>query len=240
GTRGNRLGLYIYDPELGKVVKDFGSIGPSHPNGAWSRYVMGVDDTHAYLASGMIPAWCLVAVNLQTGEEKGVLEFPTDRVMDIIEHFPGCFARIPQGSGIPDKEYWLYHGEAFLMTNSTPPWPGKASAWDKAVAKPEVYFDQIDPDSEGNAVLWHRSHQAADREKGSGWKSIRLAGVPSYPHRINPLSVLPDGRLYGTGDDYTGTFIFDPKTDEATYCGPRTGLAPYTAIVCEGKLYLSG
>jgi hypothetical protein len=240
GTRGNRLGLYIYDPKLGKVVKDFGSVGPSHPNGAWSRYVMGVDDTHAYLASGMIPAWYLVAVNLQTGEEKVLLESPTERVMDIIEHFPGCFARIPQGSGIPDKEYWLYHGEAILMTNSTPPWPGKASPWDKAVAKPEVYFDQIDPDLEGNAVLSHRPREAADREKNSGWKSIRLAGVPTYPHRINPLSVLPDGRLYGTGDDYVGTFIFDPKTDQTTYCGPRTGLAPYTTIVCGGKLYLSG
>ena len=78
GTRGNRVGLYIYDPELRKVVKDFGPIGPSHPNGAWSRYVMGVDDTHAYIASGMIPAWYLVAVNLQTGEEKVLIESPTN------------------------------------------------------------------------------------------------------------------------------------------------------------------
>jgi hypothetical protein len=160
--------------------------------------------------------------------------------MDIIEHFPGSFARIPQGSGIPDKEYWLYHGEAILMTNSTSPWPGKLSPWDKAVAKPEAYFDQIDPDVDGNAVLWHRSREASGPEKNSGWKSIRLAGVPTYPHRINPLSVLPDGRLYGTGDDYAGTFIFDPKTDQTTYCGPRTGLAPYTTIECGGKLYLSG
>ena len=139
GTRGNQVGLYIYDPNLAKVVKDFGPVGPSHPNGAWSRYVMGVDDTHAYIASGMIPAWYLVAVNLQTGEEKVLLESPTERVMDIIEQFPGAYARVPQGNSAPDKEYWLYHGEAMLMTNSTPPWPGKASPWDKAVAKPEVH-----------------------------------------------------------------------------------------------------
>ncbi len=73
GTRGNQLGLYIYDPKLGKVVKDFGPVGPSHPNGAWSRYVMGVDDTHAYIASGMIPAWYLAAVNLESGEQKASL-----------------------------------------------------------------------------------------------------------------------------------------------------------------------
>ncbi len=258
GTRGNRVGLYIYDPKLGKVVKDFGSVGPSHPNGAWSRYVMGVDDTHAYIASGMIPAWYLVAVNLETGEQKVLLESPTERKMDILEQFPGAYARIPQGGGAPDKEYWLYHGQALPKLNDTPPWPGNASPWDKAMPRPEVYFDQIDPDVEGNAVVWYRSQEDAKAEKtlrsdgasieksddarlkALGWKSVRLEGVPAYPHRINPLSILPDGRLYGTGDDYVGTFIFDPKTDQSTYCGPRTGLAPYTTIVCGGKLYSSG
>jgi hypothetical protein len=122
------------------------------------------------------------------------------------------------------------------------------------VPKPEVYFGQIDPDENGSAVLWYRSREdaTAEKEKATrgaatntkpeelGWKSIRLEGAQTYPHRINPLSVLPDGRLYGTGDDYVGTFIFDPKTDQTTYCGPRTGLAPYTTIVFGGKLYSSG
>ncbi len=103
GTRGNRVGLYIYDPKLRKVVKDFGPVGPSHPNGAWSRYVMGVDDTHAYIASGMIPAWYLVAVNLQTGEEKVLLESPTERVMDIVESFPGAWAIVPQEADAPGR-----------------------------------------------------------------------------------------------------------------------------------------
>jgi outer membrane protein assembly factor BamB len=234
GTRDNRVGLYIYDPKLGKVVKDFGPVGPSHPNGAWSRYVMGVDDTHAYIASGMIPAWYLVAVNLASGEEKVLLESPTERVMDIIESFPGAYARVPQDGGAPDKEYWLYHGQAIPKTNDTPPWPKQASPWDKAVPKPDVYFDQIDPDTQGNATLWYRSGEEA------GWKSVRLEGVESYPHRINPMSVLPDGRLYGTGDDYAGVFVFDPRTDQTTILGPRPGLAPYTQIACGGKLYSSG
>jgi hypothetical protein len=240
GTTDNRVGLYIYDPQLGKVVKDFGPVGPSHPNGAWSRYVMGVDDTHAYIASGMVPAWYLVAVNIETGEEKVLLQSPTERVIDIIEQFPGAYARVPEVSGTPDKEYWLYHGQAILKTNDTPPWPRKVSPWDKAVPKPEVYFDQIDPDSQGNAVLWYRPKEEAGREQAIDWKPIHLEGIPTYPHRINPLSLLPDGRLYGTGDDYAGTFIFDPKTDQTIYCGPRTGLAPYTTIVCGGKLYSSG
>ncbi len=254
GTRGNQVGLYIYDPKPGKVVKDFGAVGPNHPNGAWSRYVMGVDDTHAYIASGMVPAWYLVAVNLKTGEQKVLLESPTERVMDILEQFPGSYARVPQGGGAPDKEYWLYHGEAIPKVNDKPPWPKQASPWDKAAPKPESYFGQIDPDEQDTAVVWYRSRKEAPAEEDKdnrsattnkepeelGWKSIRLEGVSTYPHRINPLSVLPDGRLYGTGDDYVGTFIFDPKTDQATYCGPRTGLAPYTTMVSGGKLYSSG
>lgn len=236
GTRDNRVGLYIYDPKLGKVVKDFGAVGPRHPNGAWSRYVMGVDDTHAYIASGMIPAWYLIAVNLETGQEQVLLESPTERVMDIIERFPGAIVRVPQESGAPNKEYWLYHGQAIARTSDTPPWTKKDSPWDNAAPKPEVYFEQIDPDAEGNALLWYRSKEDAS----SSWKSVRLEGVPSYPHRINPMSVLPDGRLYGTGDDYAGVFVFDPKTDQTIILGPRPGLAPYTQIVCGGKLYSSG
>ena len=252
GTRGNQVGLYIYDPKLGKVDKDFGAIGPKHPNGAWSRYVMGVDDTHAYIASGMIPAWYLVAVNLETGEERVLLESPSEKVMDIIESFPSAYARVPQDNG-PNKEYWLYHGEAIPKVGDKPPWPKQNSPWAKAVPKPEVYFDQIDPDEDGNAVVWYRSRNAiSEKQKPEpsvttnqspealGWKSIRLEGVNTYPHRLNPLSVLTDGRLYGTGDDYVGTFLFNPGTGETTYCGPRVGLAPYTTIVCEGKLYLSG
>ena len=253
---GGKVGLYIYDPKLGKVVKDFGPVGPSHPNGAWSRYVMGVDDTHAYIASGMIPAWYLVAVNLATGREKVLLESPTERVMDIIESFPGALVIVPQGGGSPNKEYWLYHGQAIPKVSDTPPWPKQASPWDKAAPKPRVYFDQIDPDAEGNATLWYRlpeeetshgatasgepSTQTAGKPQVPGWKAIRLAGVETYPHRLNPLALLPDGRLYGTGDDYVGSFLFDPKTDQTTYLGPRTGLAPYTTIVCGDKLYLSG
>ncbi len=96
---------------------------------------------------------------------------------------------------------------------------------------------------------WHlgRTDGSTAREPGAnktpeelGWKSIRLQRVPTYPHRINPLSLLPDGRLCGTGDDYVGSFLFDPRDDKTTYLGPRTGLAPYTTIVCGGKLYFSG
>ena len=40
GGRGSQVGLYLYDPKLGKVVKDFGPVGPKHPNGAWAGEVV--------------------------------------------------------------------------------------------------------------------------------------------------------------------------------------------------------
>lgn len=246
GTRGSQLGLYIYDPKIKKVVKDFGPIGPKHPNGAWSRYSIAVDETHVYVVSGMVPAWYLIAVNIETGEQQILMETPTERVMDIIEQFPSGIARVPQQDG-SFKEYWLYRGEAILRTNDTPPWKQMASPWSKAVPRPEVYFGQIDPDENGVATLWYRikGDSSLDKEQQTrpemrGWRSIKLTGVETYPHRINPISILPDGRIYGTGDDYTGTFIFDPRTDKTIYCGPRVGLSPYTTIVYGGKLYMSG
>ena len=64
-----KAGAYCYDWKTGKLVRDYGPIGPDHaPHGAWG-YSIGVDDQFIYVASGKIP-WYLVAVNIKTGEEK--------------------------------------------------------------------------------------------------------------------------------------------------------------------------
>ena len=72
---------------------------------------------------------------------------------------------MPQHGDTPRKEYWLYHGEMIPKVNDTPPWPKKASPWDKSIPKPEIYWDQIDPDAEGRATLWYRSAEDAVKEK---------------------------------------------------------------------------
>ena len=250
-----RLGLYIYDPKLNQVVKDFGPIGPSHPNGAWSGYVMGVDDTHVYLVSGMIPSWYLVAVNIETGQQKVLLEMPTDVRMETVESFPGAWLQVPQHGDAPQKDYWLYHGEMIAKANDTPPWPKRPSPWDKAIPKPELYWDQIHPDAEGHAKLWYRSAEHAQRakERGKategaaadmtveelGWKSVPLEGVETYAVPICPLVLMHDGRLYGTGG-YHGNFIFDPKTGQTVPLGRNNGLWAYTNIVCGDKVVSSG
>src|SRR5438093_526276 len=80
--------------------------------------------------------------------------------MDIIESFPSAYARIPQ-DGASDKEYWIYHGEAIPKMNDKPPWPKRDSPWAKAVSKPEVDFDQIDPDEIWNPLSGYAVHWIA-------------------------------------------------------------------------------
>lgn len=250
GTRGNQLGLYIYDPVLGEVVKDFGPVGPSHPNGAWSGYVMGVDHTHAYLASGMLPAWYLVAVDLESGDTKVLLESPTEHRISIVESFPGAWAIVPQGAGAPRREYWLYGGEAIPKTDNAPPWTEQPSPWETAGPKPELHYEQLDPDAAGSAALWYRlpddAAQAPDdppadaRPEDLGWQAIHVEEVATYPSRLGPLALLPDGRLYGAGEMYFGSFVFDPDTETATLLGRNQGLSGYTNIAFGDRLYSSG
>ena len=90
--RGRKVGLYIYDPKQGKVVKDYGGVGPSHATGVWCRG-FGVDDQYAYLLSGDLPVY-LLSVNLKSGETKVLLErphllAPSRLRMEIVESLPG-------------------------------------------------------------------------------------------------------------------------------------------------------
>src|SRR5881628_1211464 len=86
--------------------------------------------------------------------------------------------RVPQ-DGAPDKEYWLYHGETIPKVNDKPPWPKQDSPWAKAVPKPEVYFDQIDPDENGNATVWYRPREDAGQAPAPGSSRSKEAEVKS-------------------------------------------------------------
>src|SRR5262249_38086400 len=123
------------------------------------------------------------------------------------------------------------------------------SPWDKAAPKPELYREQIDPDAQGHATLWYRLPEdvarapkhpaAAARPEELGWRAVRVEAETSSA-RVSPLALLPDGRLFSGGEDYVGSFLFDPRTDQATLLGRNQGVAPYTHLVSGGRLYSSG
>jgi hypothetical protein len=252
--RDGKVGLYCYDPESRRLVRDYGGVGPSHTIGSTIPRGIGVDDTHAYIISGELPCY-LVAVELATGNEKVLFEIPhltapSGERMEIISEFPGAWANVPRDDGLSDQ-YWLYHGNAISKSNQVRPWPDQVSPWDRAGPRPELYYDQLDPDEHGNAVLWFRAHGDAaqdtvtDRPRDAapeelGWNAIHLAGVKTYAGRLGPLALLPDGRLYGAGEYYVGSFLFDPATGTTTRLGRNQGLSGYTNIVAGDKLYSSG
>jgi hypothetical protein len=253
-----RAGAYSYDPKTGKV-RDYGPVGPDHAPYSAYGYFIAVDDTHIYVASGKIP-WYLVAINIETGEDRVILEAPVgNETLWVWEAYPGAMASIGLEQRNPRVEYWLHRGQAIKKTerNEKPPWTPKASA---LPPEPEIYTGQTWPDAQGRGRLWYRLPEdkpaGAPSSKASrpmpqdeasaetaatalGWKSVTLDGVETYPLGVHRLLLMPDGRIFGTPHWYFGNFIYDPKTSQLTPLLGRTA-GCYAYLAHEGHLYWSG
>jgi hypothetical protein len=243
----NKAGAYSFDWKTGKVVRDYGALGPDHaPHGAWGYY-LGVDDQFLYVASGKIP-WFLVAVNIKTGEEKLLTQTKAGGELSISPVNGGARASVQNEPGAESKQFWLYRGEMIPKTDNTPPWTAFQSPWDRRPAQPEVYRGQVDP-VDGKAYLWWRSAEDASKApkptpadatpETLGWKRLELPEVETYPLAVHRLAALPDGRLFGTAQAYSGRFLFDPKTGEGTPLG-NGGPSIYALATFGDKLYWSG
>jgi hypothetical protein len=243
----NKAGAYAFDWKTGKVTHDYGPIGPDHaPHGAWG-YWIGVDDQYVYIASGKIP-WYLIAVDIKTGAEKLLAQTKAGGDISISPLNGGARATVQDEPGAPSKPFWLYHGEMIPKVDDKPPWTPFQSPWDKRPPPPEVYRGQVDP-VEGKAYLWWRT--AADAAKAPkpappgvkpeelGWRRVELPDVETYPLPVHRLVALPDGRLFGTAQAYSGRFLFDPKTGQGSPLG-NGGPSIYALAVCGDKLYWSG
>jgi len=242
-----KAGAYCYDWKSDKLVRDYGPIGQDHaPHGAWG-YSIGVDDQYIYVASGKIP-WYLVAVNIKTGAEKLLARTKPGGNISVSPMNGGARAAVQSEPDAKQEYFWLYHGEMIPKTDNNPPWTSFQSPWDKAPPRPEVYRGQIDP-ADGKAYLWWRSAEdrarkprpapGATKPADLGWRRIELPDVETYPLPIHRLIPLPDGRLFGTAQAYSGRFLFDPKTGEGTPLG-NGGPSIYALIVHGDKLYWSG
>jgi hypothetical protein len=245
-------GAYGFNPATGET-RDFGPVGPAI-NGTGYAPFIGACDTHLYVACGKIP-WYLVAIDLKTGEQKVILEAPEGGDLMAISssqsrYFGGAAAWIEKGIAAPKQFFWLYHGKAIAKAGTeapegwamddTCPWPKEMQARNplsKMGPPPETYIGQMYPDGQDRAVFYWRP--AADKGNDSAWRKVTLEGVKKYPLTLHRFCTLPDGRIFGTGENYKGRFLFDPATGKITYLG-RGGGSMYGLTVLGDKLYWSG
>ncbi len=246
----NKVGAFWFDVKTGET-KVYAPLGPDHGNDIAYGYFLGVDDEYIYVTSGKIP-WYLLATNIKTGETKILKEAtPGDYPvrMELKNRYPGTLAIIQHDDNAPKEEFWLWHGEAIPKKDDTPPWPKMQSPWDKLPPRPQVYDGQCDPDANGRAVIWWRSHEdaakaqqnptAGTKPEDLGWKPVYLEGLETYPLPVHMLINLPDGRMFGTAGGYQGRFLYDPKTDKATPLGRGT-CSIYAMTEKDGKVCYSG
>jgi hypothetical protein len=243
----NKAGAYCYDWRTGQLVRDYGPVGPDHaPHGAWGYYI-GVDDQWIYVASGKIP-WYLIAVHIQTGEERLLAQTKAGGNISLSPMQGGARVSVQDEPGAASADFWLYHGRMIAKTDNHPPWTPFPSPWDNAPPQPEIYRGQVDP-VDGRAWLWWRTARdaaaagaaddAAVEPEQRGWQRIELPDVETYPLAVHRLCPLPDGRLFGTAQAYIGRFLFDPATDTGIPLGSG-GPSIYALAVSGNRLYWSG
>ena len=253
----NRAGVYRIDPQTG-VVTDYGPVGPRHIAGGAYGYSVAAAGDWVYVASGKIP-WYLVAFNTRTREERVLLTVDKPQQYLAVEQFhdgAGAYVRTTSPGlpppGFSQVHYWLHDGaitERTEANQSLPPW-GKRPPAPAAAPVPEVSRNGLDPDPQGNAVLWYRLPE--DRAKlgatkltpetkpeALGWHGARLSDVKTYPAPIWRLTELPDGRIFGTAGNYLGHFLYQPETGRTEYLG-KEGLSHYSTAIAGGKVYMSG
>lgn len=253
----NRVGIYKIDPQTGAVT-DYGPVGPKHIAGGAYGYTIAAAGDWVYVASGKIP-WYLVAYNTRMKEERVLMTVDKPQKYLAVQQFhdgAGAFVRTTDPAlpppGFSQVEYWLHDGAVSDRTEANrelPPW-GKRAVAPAAAPTPEVSHNGLDPDPDGNAVLWYRL--PADRVKFGGikvtpetkpedvgWRGAKLTDVKTYPAPIWRVKELPDGRIFGSGGNYLGHFLYDPATKKTEYLG-KEGLSHYSTAIAGGKVYMSG
>jgi hypothetical protein len=88
--------------------------------------------------------------------------------------------------------------------------------------------------------LWVKADvpNAAKDPASPGWSCIRYQ-VQTYPQVTERLVETADGRVFGTGGNYSGHYIYDPAAGSCQYLG-KTSLSHYATMVVGTRIYMSG
>jgi len=226
--------LIKIDPNTNEVT-DFGEMGPSHkPSGVWGYHICS-DDRYTYVTSGKIP-WYVISYNRNTNSQTLLME--SEKVTTLKQYKYGCSVT---NKGI---FYYLHNNELVEASRreiTEAPWLIPSDETHKESIKltlessllptpPEVVSDSAEVDSDGNAEIWIKLNDI--------WKSYKYR-VDTYTENIFRIFPLANGSIFGTGTNYSGHFIYNPRTKSSNYLG-KIHLSHYTTSLFGGKLYLSG
>jgi hypothetical protein len=239
GSQGGQALAYRIDPNTDTFTM-FGPVGPSHePNPCWG-YSVSADGTHIYIVSGKIP-WYLLAYDRKTGQTETLLTHADPDGIISLGQDKGCLtANIRHSDGKPGENFWLVDGKSVARADLAAPPPVVTLASMPKIPSPKrpqvrtervAAQSQFEPlDNEGLVEFWMDPTGQSKEEpsEATGWKKIRF-NVPVYPASVYQVSTLSDGRIVGTGGNYLGLFVYDPKTEKVIRTGKMGASVPVLA-----------
>lgn len=236
GSESSRRAIcYQIDPKT-ETITSYGPVGPSHaPNGCWGYYV-AADTRYVYVSSGKIP-WYLVAYDRETGQDAVLLTLDDPTGSISLGQIRGCpFATVRHSGGKPWESYWLVNGKPVPQKegNEAPPVVHPYPAPPAAPIRPTRTGD-LEPLADGKVSL---ALQMPGDTNGATRQTFAFT-VPTYPANVYQIAALPDGRICGSGGNYLGLFVYDPKLDRHEHLGRLPVSMPILAWH-DGLLYLSG
>ena len=251
GSSASKAIIYQLNPTTGKITM-YGHVGPSHaPADCWG-YTVGADETYVYVASGKTP-WYLVAYNRKTKKDAVLLTIDDPKgYIGVSQRRHGCAvsAQYFKDKKRTTDRYWVRDGKLTKMDkhHQAPPWKVTGKPWVVFPPKPELGAAGVIPKADGKCELWYRSPEdkknapkdppAGAKPEDLGWKVVRYE-IDTYPFEVPMITGMADGRAVGSGGNYVGNFIYDPKTNRSDHPGILK-LSHYCTTVLDGKVYMSG
>jgi hypothetical protein len=185
-------------------------------------------------------------VDKQTKEAKVLAQTDTvDGSVSVSQGEYGVTARVVEGRGKPRQDYWCWQGQLIPASQLRPWQEGPARAqrrlWEEQGPRElKTYIENVAPTSDGRCELWVQANvpNAAKDPAWRDWSCIRYQ-VQTWPQVTERLIETGDGRIFGTGGNYSGHYLFDPVTGKCDYLG-KTALSHYSTLAVGSKIYMSG
>ncbi len=227
-----QVGAYSYDLATEKFSY-IGAIGPRRTGGGHSACsgLRQVGD-YLYITSGKVP-WHLIAFNLKTREEKVILKAPAGNRQI---YFDGNVVKVR-----PDPKdrknvvlYDLVDG-AVVPLKRLEDSRYKRAPRKKLPRRPQLWKNLVVPRPDGTSAVAYRYRGAKE------WKRVDFK-VNTYPQKLWRLSTMRDGRLMGRAGSHLWSYIYDPKTDDATWLGTMFRLEQFAPALHHpnGLVYMPG